>query len=74
LARVSAVRHVPFARQFLREHCLSGYPQVTSLTGSDVMTFVERHARDHSPQSAKQYPLAQPVLNARVHDAKVSPS
>jgi site-specific recombinase XerD len=53
LARVSAVRHVPFARQFLREHCLSGYPQITSLTGSDVMTFVERHARDHSPQSAK---------------------
>ncbi|MEA3131995.1 MAG: hypothetical protein QOF46_3790, partial [Paraburkholderia sp.] len=53
LARVSAVRDVPFARQFLREHCLSGYPQIASLTGSDVMTFIERHARDHSPQSAK---------------------
>jgi site-specific recombinase XerD len=53
LALVSAVRDVPFARQFLREHCADGYRHIIGLTGSDVMRFIERHVRDHSPRSAK---------------------
>lgn len=53
LARVTVTRHLPPLRKFLREHCPEGSTNFSKLTATDVIRFVERHARDQSPRSAQ---------------------
>jgi site-specific recombinase XerD len=53
LAHVSIIRGEPVVRQFLKEVCRSRPSHVAKVTRPDILAFVERHIRDHSPRSAQ---------------------
>ena len=53
LTQVTIIRHLPVIRRFLGESCAGGAHCLSELTRADVTGFVERHARDRSPDSAK---------------------
>jgi site-specific recombinase XerD len=53
LTRVSIIRHLPVVRRFLRETCARGQEEILRLTQADIIGFLERHAQDQSPDSAK---------------------
>jgi len=53
LAHVSIIRGEPVVRQFLKEACRSRPCHLVKLTRTDILAFVERHVRDHSPRSAQ---------------------
>jgi site-specific recombinase XerD len=49
----SIVRHLPVVRKFLNETCGDRLDDLARLRPADIIDFVERHAHDHSPDSAK---------------------
>ena len=53
LSRLTVIRHLPPLRKFLREYCPEGTASFSKLAGSDITSFVERHAHDQSPHSGK---------------------
>lgn len=53
LAKVSAVRHLPVIRMFLREKRIHSACAIGKLTARDVVDFIEHHAHDHSSRSAQ---------------------
>ncbi|MDB6090051.1 MAG: hypothetical protein JWN85_2835 [Gammaproteobacteria bacterium] len=53
LARVTIIRHLPPLRRFLHEHCAGGRASFQKLTRADITRFIERHAHDQSPRSAR---------------------
>ncbi len=54
LGRKTIVRYLPFVHRFLSE-CFRQIPvDLSKLRPNDITGFVLRHARDHSPQNAKQ--------------------
>jgi site-specific recombinase XerD len=53
LTRVTVIHHLPVIRRFLRETCAGGAHCLSRLTRADVTGFVERHARDRGPDTAK---------------------
>jgi len=53
LSQVTVVRHRSPLRKFLRECCPEGSASFSTLTGTDITRFVERHAHDQSPRSAQ---------------------
>jgi integrase len=66
-------RLVPATREMMME--LSRYCQQLRLSALPAYFAEAGHAFRLKPDRCfARYPLAQPVLNARVHDAKVSPS
>src|SRR5262249_23668606 len=53
LARRSILRRLPTIRQFLFEVCAIGRCDLGKISQSDVVRYVERHARDRSPPSGR---------------------
>jgi site-specific recombinase XerD len=53
LAPATFLRRLPTIRQFLREVCPAGRGGLGKINQSDVVRYVERHARDGSPPSGK---------------------
>jgi site-specific recombinase XerD len=53
LARATIVRHWPAVRMFLEEAGIEEIGDFAKLDQAAVIGFVERHARDHSPGTAK---------------------
>jgi hypothetical protein len=53
LAPRSIDRHLPVVRRFLCEVFPAGTKDLSNIGHADVVHYVERHARDGSPQSAK---------------------
>jgi site-specific recombinase XerD len=53
LAVRSIIGRSPTIRRFLREVCPAGATDFSKISQADVMSFVERHARDGSPASAR---------------------
>lgn len=53
LASNTAIRHVPTIRRFLAEACPTGVGTLGKIRAKDVISYVERHARDRSPASGK---------------------
>jgi len=53
LAPRSIVRHLPVIRRFLCEVCPANAVDLGKIDHADVVHYVERHARDGSPDSAK---------------------
>ena len=53
LAPRSIVRHLPVIRPFLCEVCPAGAKDLSKFDHADVVRYVERHARDGSPNSGK---------------------
>jgi hypothetical protein len=53
LAPRSIVRHLPAIRRFLCEVCPANAVDLGKIDHADVVHYVERHARDGSPDSAK---------------------
>ena len=53
LAPKSILRHLPVIRRFLHEVCPAGEGDLSKISQEDVARYVERHARDWSPNSGK---------------------
>ena len=53
LARKSIIRHLPIIRRFLQEVCPGGADDLGKVNQEDVIGYVERHAKDWSPKTAK---------------------
>jgi site-specific recombinase XerD len=53
LAQSSIVRHLPVIRLFLREVCPAGVSDLARIRQSDVISYIERHARDGSSDTGK---------------------
>ncbi|MGD0025797.1 MAG: tyrosine-type recombinase/integrase, partial [Xanthobacteraceae bacterium] len=53
LAPKSIIRHLPVIRRFLREVCPAGAGDLGRIDQEDVTRYIERHARDWSPESGK---------------------
>jgi site-specific recombinase XerD len=53
LAPRSIARHLPVLRPFLCEVCPAGAKDLSNIDHADVARYVERHARDGSPNSGK---------------------
>jgi len=53
LAPRSIVSHLPAIRRFLHEVCPAGAGDLGRISQDDVTRYVERHARDGSPESGK---------------------
>ncbi len=53
LVATSTLRHLPVVRLFLREVCPDGTGDLGRIGPSDVVRFIERHARDGSPGSGQ---------------------
>jgi site-specific recombinase XerD len=53
LAPGTFIRRLPTIRRFLCEVCPAGRDDLGKINQSDVVRYVERHARDGSPQSGK---------------------
>jgi site-specific recombinase XerD len=53
LAPATFFRRLPTIRRFLCEVCPTGRDDLGKITQADVVRYVERHARDGSPQSGK---------------------
>jgi len=53
LAPRSIVGHLPVIRQFLSEVCPAGVSDLGNIGQADVVGYVERHARDRSPDTGK---------------------
>jgi site-specific recombinase XerD len=53
LAPGSIARHLPVIRPFLCEVCPAGAKDLSKIDHADVVRYIERHARDGSPRSAK---------------------
>jgi Phage integrase, N-terminal SAM-like domain len=53
LAPRSIVSHLPAIRRFLNEVCPAGVGDLRRISQNDVTRYVERHARDGSPESGK---------------------
>ena len=53
LAPRSIVSHLPAIRRFLNEVCPAGAGDLGRISQDDVTRYVERHARDGSPESGK---------------------
>ena len=53
LAAKTIVHHLPAIRRFLCEVCPAGTSDLGKLTPEEVIRYIERHAQDWSPKSAK---------------------
>lgn len=53
LADKSIIRHLPIIRRFLEEVCPAGSADLCKINQKDVTRYVERHARDCSPETGK---------------------
>lgn len=53
LAAKTIVHHLPAIRRFLCEVCPAGASDLDKLTPEEVIRYIERHAQDWSPKSAK---------------------
>jgi site-specific recombinase XerD len=53
LAPRSVVSHLPVIRRFLHEVCPAGAGDLGKISQEDVIRYIERHARDWSPESGK---------------------
>jgi site-specific recombinase XerD len=53
LAPKSIVRYLPVIRRFLHEACSGGAGDLRKISQEDVISYIERHARDLSPATGK---------------------
>ncbi len=53
LAPKSIVRHLPIIRRFLHEVCPAGDDDLGKISQQEVIRYIERHAQDWSPGTAK---------------------
>lgn len=53
LAPKSILRHLPVIRRFLHEVCSGGADDLCEINQGDVISYIERHARDWSPSTGK---------------------
>ena len=53
LAPTTIIKHLPKIRRFLYEVCPAGADDLGKISQTDVVRYVERHARDWSPKSGK---------------------
>jgi site-specific recombinase XerD len=73
LATKSIVHHLPFIRLFLREVCPGGASDLGRISQTEVIHYIERHARDRSASSGKAMCWALRSFLRYLHHKGLSP-
>lgn len=73
LAPKSIIRYLPFIRRFLHEVCPAGASDLSKIRQEDVTRYIERHARDWSPDSGKAMCSSLRVFLRYLHHRGLNP-
>jgi integrase len=73
LAPRSIVSHLPTIRRFLREVCPAGADDLGKISQESVISYIERHARDWSPTTARAMCWSLRVFLGYLHHRGLNP-
>lgn len=73
LAQKSIVRHFPIICRFLNEVCSGGADDLCKISQGDVIGYIERHARDWRPKTAKAMCSSRRSFLRYLHHQKLHP-